>query len=144
MAKKLDNWIQMKVASPISNTSGNLASNKIDARGYGRARFTFTFGQPLANASLASAGVWKAPSTSSGGTYVSMPSAALAAITSGAISDVNAVIDTVVDPANAWLQISGAMATSSVYYTCTVMLYNGTRTQGVTNAAQQVISIDTY
>jgi hypothetical protein len=140
MARKMDDVSEVKVAVANSVTSGALAGTKINAAGYGRARFVFTFGQPLANASLSSAGVWQA--ATSGATFASIAAAQLAAVTSGAISDVAMVLDTAVDPTNPWLLISGAMATSSIYHSATVTLYNGTRlVKAATALAQQTVSV---
>lgn len=139
MTYKLDDRVNTLIAMPNSITSGALVATKVNATGYGRARFMFTFGQPLANASLGAAGIWQA--TTSGGPFTLIAGASLAGISSGAISDQVAILDTIVTSATPWLQISGTISTSNIYSSAVVELYSGTRLNAPTSSAQQVVQV---
>lgn len=117
-------FMDVKRALSNSTISGAMTGIEVDALGYGRARFIFTFGTPLANASLVSAGVWVAAGTGGAATtYASIADAQLTARTSAALANKEAVIDVAIPVGSRWIQVSGAMATSSVPLGCVVELY---------------------
>ena len=122
----------VKLAMAQSTTSGALVGTAVDAHGYGRAKFVFTFGTPLVSVSAAkinasSIGIWNAAGSNSSvvgaTTYASIPSAFLAAATTGAISNNVFVIDLAVQPASRFLLISGTVDSSSIPMSATVELY---------------------
>jgi hypothetical protein len=97
--------------SPIT-TSGALTGVKINGTGKDRIAFIFSFGVPLANAALSSGcGIWKA--ATSGATY-ERAGASFGELTTGAMSNMTAVLDCRVDRAKPWMQVSGMMNTSNI------------------------------
>ncbi len=115
-----------EIRRALSNSaiSGAMTGIEVDGKGFGRARFIFTFGQPLANGSLVSAGVWVAGGTDGASTtYSSISSAQLTARSSLSIANQEAVIDVAI-PKGSWgLKVSGAIATSNVPVGCVCELY---------------------
>ena len=139
MRKLTDLTISKPAVAPNTGPVGAITGLKINGTGFGRVKFTFTFGNPTTSANLSTnCGVWKA--STSGATFVSVANAVLAAITSGLGSQVTAEIDTVIDSANPWLLISGmSMVSSDWANACIAELYNGTRSlPGTVSAVQQV------
>jgi len=120
----------VKLAAANSSTSGAISGTAVDAKGYGRAKFIFTFGTPLANASVLanSIGIWvaagSASSVAGATTYASVPAAYLAAMSTGLISNNVAVIDMAIPAASHWLKISGGgFDSSTVPVSAVVELY---------------------
>ena len=137
MTLKLDDRQYLSLALPSVTVSGAITGQvAINATGYGRARFVFTFGTPLASASLSSMGIWNSSASTA---YVSISSAQLLPMTTASMSNNVAVIDTIVNSAYPWLYISGAMATSNQTVSATVELYNGTRLNPPTSTLSQPI-----
>ena len=141
MSLKLNDRETTQVAVPNATTSGALTATAINATGFGRARFVFNFGSNTGGASVAAAGIGIYQASSSGAPYTSLPNAVLAAVSSGALSNVVAVIDTVISSGTPWLEVSGAVVNSSIIVGATVDLYNGTRTYPATALEQQVVSV---
>lgn len=119
----------VKLAMAQSTTSGVVVGTAVDAHGFGRAKFVFTFGAPGADAKVntSSLGIWNAAGSNSSvvgaTTYASIPAAYLAAITSGSISNNVKVIDMAVQPASRFLLISGTVDSSTVPMSAIVELY---------------------
>ena len=119
----------VRLAMSVSTTSGALVGTAIDAHGFGRAKFVFTFGVPGADASIkaSSIGVWCAAGSNSSvvgaTTYASVPGAFLAAKSSGLISHGAYVIDLAVPAASRFLKISGTVDSSNVPVSAVVNLY---------------------
>jgi hypothetical protein len=120
---------QVKLAMSQSTTSGALAATAIDARGFGRAKFIFSFGTPGANAKInsSSVAVWAATGSRSSvvgaGTYVAVPSAYLSSMTTAAISQQLAVIDLAIPSDSHFLLLSGSVDSSSIPMQAVVELY---------------------
>jgi len=123
---------QMKLAMSQSTTSGALVGTAVDARGFGRAKFIFSFGTPLATVSSAkinssSVGIWAATGSRSSvvgaGTYVSIPNAYLSAMSSGVLSQQLAVLDIAIPADSHFLVISGTVDSSSIPLQAVVELY---------------------
>ena len=142
MASKLHERVDVKVAVAASVTSTTIVATKVDTTGFARARFVFVLGGTAGIGALSAsqAKVWKA--ATSGGTYTSVASAELAAITSGVLSAgaVTAVIDLPTDASNPWLQISGSLAASNLYHAASVELY-GAINRPPTSSANQIVTI---
>jgi hypothetical protein len=142
MAKRLNDSIDVKLAVANSVTSTTIVATKIDTTGFGRARFIFTLGGVAGIGAVGTDGpkIWKA--STSGGTYTSIASAVLGAITSGAISagGAVAVIDVPTDAANPWLQVSGALTSSNMYHSAVVELYGGIN-RPPTSSANQIVTV---
>jgi len=134
----------VQLAMSVSTTSGALVGTAIDAHGYGRAKFVFTFGVPGADASVkaSSIGVWCAAGSNSSvvgaTTYASVPGAFLGAKSSGLISHGAFVIDLAVPAASRFLLISGTVDSSNVPMSAVVNLYEKV-TKPPTNTLTTVI-----
>lgn len=103
-------------------TSGALTGVKIDATGTDRVAFIFSFGIPLAGAALSSGcGIWKA--ATSGATFT-RAGASFGELTTGAMSNMTAVLDCKVDRAKPWLLVSGMMNTSNIPLSVIAVLDN--------------------
>ncbi len=141
MTTKLDDRQSPVIAVKNSNTSGALVGTVVDARLAGRCRFVFTFGSNAGGASInaSSIAIWQA--ATSGGTFSAIAGAYFAAASSGVISDNVAVLDTVVNPSYPWLEISGAIANSSIYISAVAERYNGNALLPPTTGAQQVVTV---
>lgn len=142
--RTLDGFTQEKVAIPPIDLAADTpltTAKLIDATGYKRARFVFSFGALSGDGNISSGiKIWNA--STSGATFTSMAGAVLAAISSGAISGYEAIIDCAITDGKPWLQVSGLSAISSdVPLACTVQLYDGTRTNPPTQAATQVVVV---
>ena len=132
----------VKRAASNSAVSSTITGLEVDGHGYGRARFIFTFGLPLANGSLVSAGIWVAGGTAGAATtYSSVASAQLTARSSLAVSNQVAVIDMAIPVGSRWLQVSGAMATSNVPFDAIVELYQPINIP-VTNSALETVTVN--
>jgi len=133
MANRPDNGT-VKVAVANSTISGALVGSEITAGGFGRAKFVFTFGAPLATVSSAkinasSIGIWAAGISKSLGvetatTYAVIPTAYLAAASSGVMSNNVAVLDVAIPAGKGFLKVSGSFDSSDVPHSATVELYN--------------------
>jgi hypothetical protein len=118
---------ETKLALANSTTSGALTGTAVDATGFSRAKFVFTFGLPLANGSIGSLGIWAAAGSNSSvagaTTYVSIAAAQLVGMSSLAVSNQVAVIDMAIPQGSVWLLVSGTVSTSSIPLSGTVALY---------------------
>ena len=137
-----DNDIQLVKAAIAPNTgSAALTGIKVDATGYSRARFIFTFGGTAGVGSFVSAGVWAA--STSGAVFSSNATQVLLGVSSGILS-ANAqimILDAPVSSATPWLLISGALnSASSLYNSCVVELYRGV-TRPPTHTEQQIVVV---
>ena len=121
----------VKLAVANSTTSGALVGTAVDAAGYGRAKFVFTFGTPETTAGSivkgSSVGIWcaagSASSVAGATTYASVPSAFLAAGTTGVLSNAVAVLDIAIPAGSHWLLVSGTLDSTNVPHNATVELY---------------------
>ena len=123
--KQLSDYVDTKVAVGPNVTSGAITGTMIDATGFRRAHFVFSFGTPEAGASvLSGAGIWEA--STSGATFALLAGAQFtSSITTSQGSNGCAVIDTVVTAASPWLLVSGySMVNSNWLNSVTVQLYN--------------------
>lgn len=142
MATKLHERVDAKVAIAASVASAAIVGTAVDTTGYSRACFTFILGGTAGIGALSASQlkVWKA--NTSGGTYSSVASAELGAITSGVLSAgaVTAIIDLPTDPSNPWLKISGSLANSNVYHSAVCEPY-GAISRPPTSSANQIVTI---
>lgn len=142
MAYQLDDLTNVKVAIVNSVTSTTLVATAVDTVGFNRARFVFTLGgvAEIGAVSGSAVKIWKA--SASGGTYTSIASAELAAITSGQITAAGcvAVIDVPTDPTYHWLKVSGSLTSSNMYHSAICELYNG-HALPPTSSAQQIVTV---
>ena len=142
--QKLVDQIDTKIAVANSvGAIGALVATKVDATGYGRARFVFNFGNGAATtASVSSSiGIWAA--TTSGATYTQISGTSAAAVSSGLISATNIIIaiDVAVPPLSPWLQVSGGgIGSTAINNSATVDLYRQVYRPDVAGY-QQVISV---
>lgn len=142
MPRKLHEQVDTKVAIANSVTSTTIVATAVNTTGYSRARFVFNLGgtAEIGAVSANAVKIWKA--ATSGGTYSSIASAELAAITSGQISAAGctAVIDLPTDPSNPWLKVSGSLTSSSLYHSAVAELYSGIN-RPPTSSAQQIVTL---
>jgi len=142
MARRLNDQVSVKQAVANSNWAvGAVTGTAIDATGYGRARFIFSFGANSGTtaALAASAGIWKA--STSGGTYSEITDTRLAAVTSGVLGSDMMVIDTATDSANPWLKVSGmSILSTAINANCVVELYSGVDLPP-TDYTQQIVTV---
>ena len=142
--QKLVDQIDTKIA--VANSGGAVAplvATKVDATGYGRARFVFNFGSGAATTAALSAGIGIWAAATSGGTYTAIAGASLAAVSSGLISGTNLVmaIDVPITNGSPWLQVSGgSMLSTSINNSATVDLYRQVYRPDI-EGYQQVISV---
>ena len=128
--KNSPDFSEVKLAIAQSTISGAIVGTGVDVRGFGRAKFVFTFGTPLADAKIgtSSIGIWAAAGSNSSvvgaQTYAVIPTAYLAAATSGVISNNVAVLDVAIPAGKAFLQVSGSFDSSDVPHSAIVELYS--------------------
>jgi len=143
--KRVSDKTEVKLAVANSTTSGAITGTAIDATGFNRARFMFTFGLPLANGSLGSLGIWAAAGSNSSvagaTTYVSISSAQLVGMSSLAVSNQVAVIDIAIPQGSFWLLASGTVSTSSIPLNAVVELYEPNKAPP-SHAAVQTITVN--
>jgi hypothetical protein len=140
MTTRLNDRINAKNAVAPTLTSGVVTGTKIDATGYGRARFVFTFGSDSTNTGslMTGAGIWQA--TTSGGTFSSISSAVLAACTTGVVNNTVHIIDVPVIPTKPWLLVSNlSIMTSNLILAAIVELYRGVSLPPTSTATQIVV-----
>ena len=142
MTKRINDFADAKVAVNPTSSSGAITGIAIDTTGYSRARFIFTFGSGAAEIAALSGniGIWK--STSSGGTYASVPTAKLSAVTSGVMSGAKLAmaIDMPTDADYEWLKVSGNIISSMLFHAAVVELY-GPVTRPPTSSLQELVTI---
>jgi len=142
--KQLSDYSDTKIAANHLTSSGAIAGNKIDATAFRRAHFVFSFGTPLAGASILSgAGIWQA--STSGATFALRASAQFtSSFTTAQASNNLAIIDVGVDADNPWLLVSGFSAANSNFPAAvTVQLYNANNSVFGTNYAASAARIVT-
>jgi len=82
--KRLNDLADVKVAVAASAGSvAPLVATKIDATGFGRARFIFNVGNGAATTAAISAGIGVWQASTSGATYAEISGSTMAAVTSG-------------------------------------------------------------
>ena len=142
--KTLDKRTNIKAAVSASNFAAGLVTTiPVDGTGFGRARFVFSLGPGGATASLSTGAMIYCGSTS-GSITVSMPTAVLAGVTSGALSTNNyiAYIDTAISDGYPWLQVSAlSILSTAIIVACTVTLYEGTRAYPPTQSPSQTVVV---
>jgi hypothetical protein len=126
--KQLSDYTDTKLAAPFITSSGAVLGSKIDATGFRRAHFVFSFGTPATGASiLAGAGIYNTIATgSSSGAFVLITGASFSSSWTTAQGSNNvAVIDTAIDPAKPWILVSNFNVSNSNWTVgATVQLYN--------------------
>lgn len=127
MPKRLNDMIVAKQAVLPTITSGALTPIAINATGYSRARFIFSFGSGAGTTAAIAAGsaAWQA--SASDGTYTPITGADIPATTSGLISGNTHIfiVDVPVSPSSPWLKASGTINNSIINNSCVVELYDG-------------------
>lgn len=142
---RLNDYADVKVA--VAATAGSIATlvaTKIDATGFGRARFVFNVGNGAATTAAISAGIGVWQASTSGATYAEISASSLAAVTSGTLSStsVTMVIDVPTSAGTPWLQISGgSMLSTGVPYSCVCTLYNGINHPPSSPSHQQLVTV---
>lgn len=134
----------IKQAVSCSNTLGLIKGVEIDASGYGRARFIFSFnnGTATTGSIRAGGGVWHAAAT--GGTFTERTGTSMAAITSGTLSDATPIveIDVPIAPGYPFLQLSSySILSTGVEHSVIVQLYRGIDVPDSTDSVQENITI---
>jgi hypothetical protein len=142
MPKRLNDFVDVKVAVAPTSSSGAITGIAIDASSYGRARFVFQFGSGAAEIAALSGniGIWQA--ATSGGTYANISGANLSAVTSGVMSGAKLamVIDVPVDADTEWLKVSGNIISSMLFHSAVVELYDGIN-RPPTTSAQELVTV---
>src|SRR5512139_604626 len=129
MAKRQNDFTDVKVAVANSNTLGALVGTVVDTRTYSRARFIFSFAGGAATTAAVSGnvGVWKAATNTTGSVFSSIATAILTTISSGTISAAAtvAVIDLPTDPDYPYFKVSGNISSTGLAHSAIVELYDG-------------------
>lgn len=140
MTKRLNDI--MNVTQALENSAwapGGVAGTKVNATGYGRARFVFSFGANGGTTAALSAGlgVWQA--STSGATFAAIANGSLAAVSSGVLSKNVMVIDVPVAPATPWLLVSGGSVLSTAINASAIVELYQSPNRPQTTLAQQVV-----
>jgi hypothetical protein len=138
MTKRLNDFVNVTQALENSAwAAGTPVGTLINATGYGRARFVFSFGANSGTtAGLSSGlGVWGA--STSGATFSNITS--MAAVTSGVLSNNVMVIDVPVTPATPWLKVSGGSVLSTAINASAIVELYASVSRPKTSLAQQVV-----
>lgn len=132
------------ISQAVANSAGAVGAivgTKVNAAGYSRANFIFSFGANTNTTAALSAGIGVWAAATSGATFTAVPGASLAAVTSGALSNVVMAIDVPVSAGTPWLLISGgSMLSAAIEHSAIVQLYNGV-SRPDTDGYQQVVTI---
>lgn len=143
--KRLNDLADVKVAVAASAGSvAALVATKVDATGFGRARFIFNVGNGAATTAALSAGIGVWQASTSGATYAEISGSTMAAVTSGTLSStsVTMVIDVPTSAGTPWLQVSGgSMLSTGVPHSCVVTLYNGLNRPPTSPSHQQLVTV---
>lgn len=124
--KQRDDYADVKIAVAASQSGGAMVATAINTTGYGRARFIFTFNKGTGTTgTLSNAKIWRC--ATSDGTYTSVASAELTAISSGVMSSASpvCVIDMATNATYPWLKVSGSLSSTALDHSAVVELYNG-------------------
>jgi hypothetical protein len=141
--KRINDRMDVKVA--VANSAGAadlaLVSTAVNATGYSRARFVFSFGNGGATTGALSTGFGAWQAATSGATYALITAASGVAVTSGVISDGAkvAVIDVPISGGTPWLKFSGSFTSTGVPHGCVVELYHGVSNPPSSSAQQLVV-----
>lgn len=142
MAKRINDFADVRTAVAASSTGGALVGIAIDTSGYSRARFIFTFGGDVATTATVSGniGIWKC--ATSDGTYTSIPTAVLSQVSSGLVSSLSLemVIDLPTQSAYEWLKASGSISSTAMCHAAVVELYDPVDRKP-SSSAQQLVTI---
>ena len=145
MGPKIQEKIKATVA--VANTSGTVAAlvgTAVNATGYSRARFIFSFGNGAATTAEFESGIGIWESATSGGTYTSRSTAVIGTnITSGVVSSaaVTVEIELPISTAKPWLKVSGGSNLSTgLPHSCIVELYD-VNSMPITTGANTVVTI---
>src|SRR5512146_1737080 len=128
--------------SGSSDQPHDTSAVEIDATGYRRACFIFTFGIPTASGSISTGlGIWRSDSAASD-VLERVTSASFPAITSGSASKHVFIIDVSVDRDYPYLKVSGfSIISSSVPNAAIVELYNAEDHPPASHAASSIIFV---
>lgn len=140
MTKRLNDVIN--VTQALANSAwaaGALAGTKINATGYGRARFVFSFGPNDGTTAAISAGIGVWEGASSAATFTAKAGGSMAAVTSGVLSNNVMVIDVPVLPTKPWLLVSGGSVLSSAINASAIVELYASPDRPQTTLAQQVV-----
>jgi hypothetical protein len=139
-----DTVLAKAVIAPVSLAVGAVSSANctlIDATGFSRARFVFSFGANSGTTAALSAGLGAYNAATSGAAFTAITSAALAATTSGALSGNIMIIDTVIATEKPWLMVSGgSVLSTAILASCVVELYRGV-SRPPTHTESQIVTI---
>jgi hypothetical protein len=142
MPRRLNDRIDVKQAiSPASVSAGAPTAIPVDATGFSRARFVFSFGANGNTTGALSSGMGIYQASTSGATFTAITSASMAAVTSGVLGGNNMVVDVPVIPTKPWLKVSGgSILSAAIVMGCIVELYSGIN-NAPTASAQQVVVV---
>ena len=143
--KRINDIADVKVA--VAASAGAvliMAATKIDATGFGRARFVFNVGNGAATTASVQAGIGIWQAATSGGTYAEVSGSSLAAVTSGILSSTSVtwVIDVPTSSGTPWLQVSGgSMLSTGIPHSATCTLYQGINRPPTSPSYQQLVTV---
>jgi hypothetical protein len=135
--KLSDKTDEFLAVAPTSGAVGALTGIAVNSTGYSRARFVFQLGTGGTGATF-DATLYKA--STSGGTYSSISGASLTQITTGAGSNLVAVVDTKTDASYPWLKVSGSVGTAAWANGCSVQLYGSAQLPD-NDGTQQIVAV---
>ena len=141
MLRDNDKQLAVQAVANSAGIAGAMVGTSVDATGFGRARFIFSFGANTATTAALSAGIGVWNASTSGATFAAIAGASLAAVTSGVLSNNVMIIDTVISPASPWLKVSGGSVLSTgIAHSCVVELYKGV-SRPPTHTEQQIVTV---
>ena len=142
MAKRLNDFVDVKTAVVNSTTDGALVGVAVDCTGYSRARFIFNFGEGSATTAAVSGNIGIYQASTSGATFSAISSASLATRSSGIISatNINCVVEVPLDATYPWLKVSGNISSTSLRHSCVVELYDGIN-RPPSSSANQLVTV---
>lgn len=142
MPRRLNDSVDVKNAVSNSNTGGALSAVAVNATGFHRARFIFTFNDGSATTAAVSGNIGIYKASTSGATFNAITNATLTTVSSGAVSgnSLVAVIDVPTDADNPWLKVSGNISSTAMRHNAIVELYHGV-SRPPTSSAQQIVTV---
>lgn len=142
MTGRLNDKVDVRNAiAPNTGPTGALTGIAVNATGFSRARFIFSFAANSNTSAALSAGMGIYQASTSGATFTAITSASLAATTSGILGSNTMVIDVPTSAGTPWLKVSGgSVLSAAIANSCVVELYNGVNNPP-TQSAQQVVVV---
>lgn len=141
MSGRLNDYLDVKNAvAPNTGPTGALTGIAVNATGYSRARFVFSFASNSSTSAALSAGIGVWQASTSGATFSAITNASLAAVSSGVLGGNTMVIDVPTSAGTPWLKVSGgSILSAAIANSCVVELYSGVNNPPTASTQQVVV-----